>query len=93
MRLDDEIDIKDDHIVKLYLQEGHNNLLMISMEECAELQKAISKYYRGNDNLDNLTEEMAHVLICIDSLAHMLGIPKYKIQNEINKKYSQFKEE
>lgn len=93
MKFDDEIDIKQDHIVKLYKKYGHNTLLMISVEECSELQKEISKYYRGKNNLEDLTEEMAHVLICIDELAHMLGIPKYKIQEEINKKYSQFKEE
>lgn len=93
MKFDDEIDISQDHIVKLYNKYGHNTLLVISMEECAELQKEISKYYRGKCDLKNLTEEMAHVLICIDELAHMLGIPKYKIQEEIDKKYKQFEKE
>lgn len=93
MRFDDEIDISQDHIVKLYHKYGHNTLLFITTEEMAELTKEISKYYRGNNNLDEITEEIAHVLICVDELAHMLGIPKYKIQEEINKKYAQFKEE
>ena len=93
MNVNDEIDISRDHIVKLYKMYGHDKLCVISMEECAELQQAISKYIRGDNDLTNITEEMAHVLICIDSLSHMLGIPKYKIQNEINKKYAQFEEE
>lgn len=93
MKFDDEISITDDHIVKLYNKYGHNMLLCISIEELSELTKEITKYHRGVDNLDNMAEEMAHVLICIDELAHMLGIPKYKIQEEINRKYSLFKYE
>lgn len=90
MNVNDEINISLDHIVRLYKKYGHNKLCVIAMEECAELQQAISKYIRGDNDLTNLTEEMAHVLICIDELSHMLGIPKHKIQDEIDKKYSQF---
>lgn len=93
MRFDDEIDISQDHIVKLYHKYGHNMLLCISIEELSELTKEITKYHRGADNLDSMAEEMAHVLICIDELAHMLGIPKYKIQEEINRKYKLFENE
>ena len=93
MKFDDEIDISQDHIIKLYKMYGHNMLLCISIEELSELTKEITKYHRGKDNLDAMAEEMAHVLICIDELAHMLGIPKWKIQAEIDRKYAQFKEE
>ncbi len=40
----------------------------ICMEECAELIQAISKMKRGKDNRDNLTEEMADVLIAFTQL-------------------------
>ena len=38
----------------------------VCMEECAELIQAISKAKRGKINRDNMIEEIADVLICIE---------------------------
>lgn len=52
--------------------------LFMLVEECAELQKAASKIYRGNkNNLDlkrQLGEEMADVLNMIDQLQSIFNI-------------------
>lgn len=53
---------------------------IISMEELAELQQAISKKLRGRKDLDNLAEEIADSLICIDYY-----INTYNLENSINK--------
>ena len=44
------------------------------MEECAELIQAISKEKRGKIDRDNMTEEIADVLICIEMLKQMYMI-------------------
>lgn len=46
----------------------------IAMEECAELIQAVSKAKRGNVNKENLAEEIADVLICIDWLKDVYDI-------------------
>ena len=40
--------------------------LIIAMEELAELQQALSKFLRKIPNMDNLHEEYADVLICLE---------------------------
>ena len=40
--------------------------LIIAMEELAELQQALSKFLRRKPNMDNLHEEYADVLICLE---------------------------
>lgn len=66
------------------------------MEECAELQKASSKYYREYRYTDHahcaaekseMIEEMAHVLIDIRMICNDLDISPDDIQQEIIKKY------
>lgn len=66
------------------------------MEECAELQKAASKYYRKYRITDDthcaaeraaMIEEMAHVLIDVRMICHDLDISPDAIQQEIYKKY------
>ena len=42
--------------------------LIIAMEELAELQQALSKFLRRKPNMDNLHEEYADVLICLEWL-------------------------
>lgn len=73
------------------------------MEECAELQQAISKFYRNYDKArnynpkegtygpskekDQIIEEMAHVLIDIRMVCETFDITPEAIQQEIYKKY------
>lgn len=65
---------------------GKNNQSTVCMEECAELIQAISKAKRGRINRDNMIEEIADVLICIEMLKQMYMISDKKINKWIEKK-------
>lgn len=73
-------------IAESILHYGKNNQSTVCMEECAELIQAISKAKRGKINRDNLTEEIADVLICIEMLKQMYMISEDKINKWIEKK-------
>jgi len=65
--------------------ENHSELCtLIAMEECGELIQAISKAKRGKLNKDNLTEEIADVLICIHWLQKIYNITMSDIYNWVN---------
>lgn len=69
---------------------------IIAMEECAELIQAISKLQRFEvkkaSKWDNITEEIADVLICIEQLKLMYCITDKDIQGFIDFKVErQFK--
>lgn len=69
---------------------------LVAMEELAELQKAISKLVRNPEEKtkslefkglrNNLIEEMADVLICMDQLKEFYGIDHLDIQHVIDSK-------
>ena len=65
---------------------GKNNQSTVCMEECAELIQAISKAKRGKINRDNMIEEIADVLICIEMLKQMYMISDEKINKWIERK-------
>ena len=55
--------------------ENHSKqCTLIAMEECSELIQAISKAKRGKLDKDNLTEEIADVLISIHWLQKIYNI-------------------
>ena len=58
----------------------------VCMEECAELIQAISKEKRGKIDRDNMIEEIADVLICIEMLKQMYMISEDKINKWIENK-------
>lgn len=58
----------------------------VCMQECAELIQAISKEKRGKIDRDNMIEEIADVLICIEMLKQMYMISEDKINKWIEKK-------
>ena len=58
----------------------------IAMEECAELIQAISKAKRGKLDLDNISKEIADVLICIEWIIDIYNIDKLYIQEWRNRK-------
>ena len=72
--------IDEDIIFKSILQYGRASQSTVCMEECAELIQAISKAKRGKLDADNLTEEMADVLICIEMLKQLYDI----VDSDIN---------
>lgn len=69
---------------------------LVAMEELAELQKAISKLVRNPEEKtkplefkglrNNLIEEMADVLICMDQLIEFYQIQRVDIQDTIQAK-------
>lgn len=69
---------------------------LVAMEELAELQKAISKLVRNPEEKtkplefkglrNNLIEEMADVLICMDQLIEYYQIQGIEIQDSIQAK-------
>lgn len=69
---------------------------LVAMEELAELQKAISKLVRNPEERtkplefkglkNNLIEEMADALICMDQLKEFYGIDHCDIQSVIDSK-------
>ena len=67
-------------------QFGDDIQSTICMEECAELIQAISKMKRGKDYRDNLSEEIADVMIAITQLRVIYGIKAEEINNWILKK-------
>jgi NTP pyrophosphatase (non-canonical NTP hydrolase) len=60
--------------------------LLTTVEECSELIQAISKMKRGKDNRNNLIEEMADVMICMEILKQVYGVSDSEIQNYVCKK-------
>lgn len=56
------------------------------LNECAELIQAISKAKRGKIDRNNMEEEIADVLICIEMLKQMYMISDEKINKWIEKK-------
>lgn len=62
--------------------------LVIAMEECSELIKEASKFYRSKGSYENIAEEIADVLICIDWLKEYLDISDESISNWRDKKES-----
>ena len=69
----------------------------VCMEECAELIQAISKLKRFNPEdpnnkvgrkelIENLYEEMADVLICLDLLSEIYGLKFGDVRSMINHK-------
>lgn len=59
---------------------------LIAMEECGELIQAISKGKRGKLDKENLTEEIADVIICIDWLKRIYGISENDLGKWLYKK-------
>ena len=76
-----------DSIVKQSIDfYGEDIQSTVCMEECAELIQAISKAKRGKIDRDNMIEEIADVLICIEMLKQMYMISDEKINKWIEKK-------
>ena len=47
---------------------GEENQIIVAIEELSELQKALTKYLRGNSDTKNITEEIADVSIMLGQL-------------------------
>lgn len=75
---------------------GHENQLIIAMEECAELAQAVSKALRSKENTvenkTHLAEEIADVLIMIENIKLIFNISDEGIQDWICLKQKRLKE-
>lgn len=89
------INIPDDHINQYIELFGYDPIKQIDIlqEECAELIQALSKYKRiGYErftttvSIDNIVEELTHVVIFSEIVSRLLNIQQEDINNEINKK-------
>ena len=65
---------------------------VVIMEELAELQKEVSKMYRGEGDCYAVLEEMADVIICMDFLKIMNGLSDYDVDKAIAIKLNREKE-
>lgn len=73
-------------IAKSIKHYGEEIQSTVCMEECAELIQAVSKAKRGRPDKNNMAEEIADVLICIEILKQIYDIPDYSIKNWIERK-------
>lgn len=73
-------------IAKSIKHYGEEIQSTVCMEECAELIQAISKAKRGKLDVDNMIEEIADVLICVEILKQIYNIPDCSIENWIERK-------
>lgn len=75
------------NIQNIIEKNGIQRQCIVAMEECSELQKAISKALRyeqgdrfvADNQRENLIEEIADVMICIDQLKFMFSIYQFEI--------------
>lgn len=65
---------------------GKDMQLNVAIEELSELIKEICKHKRGEDNLDNIIEEMADCRIMMAQLQIILGIKIHQLHARINQK-------
>jgi NTP pyrophosphatase (non-canonical NTP hydrolase) len=65
---------------------GKDMQLNVAIEEFSELIKEICKHKRGEDNLDNIIEEMADCYIMLEQLKIIFGIKTYEISAKANLK-------
>lgn len=73
-------------IAKSIKHYGEEIQSTVCMEECAELIQAVSKAKRGKPDKNNMAEEIADVLICIEILKQIYNIPDCSIENWIERK-------
>ena len=59
--------------------------IIIAIEECSELIKALTKHLRGYDSADCIAEEMADVYIMLEELKIIFDNHK-EVCNKINEK-------
>lgn len=53
---------------------GHNSQMLMAIEEMSELTKAICKYKRYGDNVNDIAEEIADVTIMLEQLKMMFDV-------------------
>lgn len=75
-----EININKEIVSKSLDTYGNGIQLVVCMEELSELTQAISKEIRGKDNRNNLVEEMADVIICLEILKQIFAVTNVELE-------------
>ena len=81
-----DIDLRDKDLASSIKINGEQKKKIICMEEPAELIQAVSKDIRGGLDRDNLVEEMADVMICLEMLKIMHHVKDEELQKWIDYK-------
>lgn len=63
---------------------------LILIEEMSELTKALLKHRRGASNMDEIREELAHVVISTHVARTILGITEQDLETEATKKLAKY---
>lgn len=71
---------------------GEEAQLWMVTEEMSELQKEICKYKRGKKNQEEMTDEIADVLIMIEQLSIICGITIDSVRERIDYKIDRLEE-
>jgi NTP pyrophosphatase (non-canonical NTP hydrolase) len=66
--------------------------LIMVMEEASELIKEISKYFRGENNRENIIEEVSDVYIMLEQMRIIFNINDNELNANINKKMKKLEE-
>lgn len=85
------IEYKKDVLENAIKTYGIEMQLIMMLEECAELQKEVTKYIRGNNNIEAIAEEIADVSIVISQLVGFFNIEE-EVQGNIEKKIDRLEE-
>lgn len=71
---------------------GYDMQLNVAIEEFSELIKEICKFNRGNENIDNITEEMADCYIMLEQLKIIFEIKNSSIYSVMEQKLDRLKD-
>lgn len=71
---------------------GIENQMMVAVEELAELQKEISKAFRGMFNEQNMIEEIADTEIMIEQVMYYFEISRKEVNAEKDLKLKRLKD-
>ena len=71
---------------------GDDMQLNVAIEEFSELIKEICKFNRGNENIDNIIEEMADCYIMLEQLKIIFEIKNSSIYSVMEQKLDRLKD-
>ena len=83
MRLSSE---QMDVIKENLLLRGQDVRINIALEEMAELTQALMKYKRGEDNMQDIIEEIADCFVVLEGLKPTLNLDDSDIQEMVDSK-------
>lgn len=86
------INYDDNTIIKAIQQFGTNKQSLVAVEEMSELQKEILKNVnRGENNREQIKEELVDVLIMLKQLTLIYGIQQWELDKIAGEKMERLK--